>query len=292
MRHLLTIPNELYRLPTYSIANVPLPSKPELARLIHVALSKSLRLKPFIDRALVEDILDRLHTFGGSRGVEADELTLIYSLAALGQRHDSGLQPSGGDSVATGMVNGLGLFGAAQQRIKTIHGQLSLIKIQAVLCLAFFLVSASAKKMARTYISLAAEGIARLDEILSDSGHKVRKSNSTSRTWTYIALKELDMYISASLGLPRIVSTNEVFIGPTDAPEHGTNEDLAVANARNHLFEILGAMLKTYHDGQNSALRSTYTMSEKRILEFEEKLERWEQLHPLVLQDKYTADTR
>ena len=75
-------------------------------------------------------------------------------------------------------------------------------------------------------------------------------------------------------------------IGPFETADGRDMEGMAASNAYTHLLEILGQFLASqYSEAAIGTQRDTYLVTCSEILKLEEKVMRWESLHPTVLLD-------
>ena len=258
-----------------------LPLKMELTHLIKIALSEAFNLWSFIDRRHIDGIVFRLYntnTFGQDEN-DHDELALIYSLVALGMRFDVGsIAPA--DSRR---VQGLAYFAAARDMVQLPNCDRSLPALQTILCLALYLKAGAALARAHAYISAAASGALRMGLHEEVPGFPADEQTTRQRVWSTIRI--LDVYVSSSLGIPNIVSTQDEDFPPF--PRWSTtvvDEELVPCVAASQLIGMLGrAINSTYrHPSARKAVDGGYAINEHDLAQACDELEAWTQNSPAL----------
>lgn len=266
------------------------PAKGNALRLIEVAFSETFQLWPFLDKAQLERTVYRLYntnTFGQDVG-DKEELGLIYSVLALGQRFDSSspvIVVGGGEGGAR-RAHGLAYFAAAQELVPLSNCDRNLSAIQTVLCLALFLKAASAPGRVHSYLAAAASAALRLGIHEDIPGFPKDESALRRRVWS--AVNVFDIYISIALGVPRTVAqeSDEQDFYPI-LSSVGTNAELVVSDAHMDMLCILSRGIANIHNSATARRPmglGAYSVTQEAIHEASAELEEWAKNCPVMLQ--------
>ena len=174
-------------------------------------------------------------------------------------------------------------FSVAQQIVTGQSTPRSLSGVQTLICMALYANSLSAKTTVHTYLTSAALAAHRMGLHAAEGAYDLPDDERKTRIWTYLALKNLDMYISTSLGLPRVVHTPGLSTSLTDILQIAPSDDLATAKANAELLELFTlASEECYTVSNCSAWKGNYLVPSNRVRRFENELDSWKQRNPLV----------
>ena len=260
------------------------PAKDDALRLVDIAFSEAFQLWPFVDKAQLERTIYRLYntnTFGQDVG-DKEELGLIYSVLALGQRFNSSSPVSAGARRA----HGIAYFAAAQELVPLSNCDRGLSAIQTVLCLALFLKAASAPGRVHSYLAAAASAALRLGLHEDIPGFPKDESALRRRVWS--AVNVFDIYISIALGVPRTVAqeSDEQDFYPI-LSSIGTNTELSASDAHMEMLCILSRGVANIHNSNTSRRPvglGAYSVTQEAIYEASAEIEEWAQNCPVMLQ--------
>ncbi|EME47355.1 hypothetical protein DOTSEDRAFT_69328 [Dothistroma septosporum NZE10] len=259
-----------------------LPIKIDLMHWIEVASSEAFHLWPFVDRRHIDGIVFRLYNtnaFGQDEN-DHDDLALIYSLLALGMRFDM----AGSTTADARRMQGLAYFAAARDMVPLPYCDRSLPALQTILCMALYLKAGAALTRTHAYVSAAASGALRMG--LHETIPGLPADEQTTRQRVRSTIHMLDVYISSSLGIPRIISTQEQDVAPF--PQWLTTvveEELVPCIAASQLFGMMSrAIDSTYrHPSASKAVDGGgYAINELNLAKACDDLEAWTQNSPAL----------
>lgn len=260
------------------------PAKDEALKLVEIAFGEAFHLWPFVERSQIETTIYRLYdtnTFGRDFG-DKEELGLVYSVLALGQRFDHSTTVL----AETRRVQGIAYFAAAQELVPLSHCDRNLSAIQTVLCLALFLKAASALGRTHSYLAAAASAALRLGLHEDTPGFPKDESVLRRRVWS--ALNVFDAYTSIALGVPRTVGfeCDEQDFYPSMS-SMGSESGLVASNEHMEMMCTLSRGITAVHNtatARRSAGLGAYSISQQAIQEAGAELEEWARNCPLPLQ--------
>ncbi|KAF7190308.1 hypothetical protein HII31_08639, partial [Pseudocercospora fuligena] len=263
-----------------------LPQKHETLSLITTAFSEAFHLWPFIDRTHVDNTIYRLYNTDefGQEPSDCDDLALLYAVLALGRRFETITVDSGSDHKRHGMS----FFVAARSMVPLIHCGRSLTALQTVLCMALYLKAASDQTLVHTYITAAAGTALRMG--LHEQTPFFAQDETALRQRVWSTIRVLDIYISASLGIPCAIS--HVWTHDQDAfppLPSGSNAELVAANAHAELATKTSRTINSMYNGRNSQPNlglGPYSVALALLDHGWEDLDRWARACPVLAQSQ------
>ncbi|KIM94437.1 hypothetical protein OIDMADRAFT_136340 [Oidiodendron maius Zn] len=292
--------------PDFSYHNVTcLPSREVAKVLCYNALNRACSLLRFVHQTTFYETLDRIYK-ALAKGLSSEEnrhLPLIYTVLALGCLFYSdpinGAIPIEHSTYERRVDQGAKYFRAARRMIDITDCR-DIASLQAVVFMALFLHWSADLGACYSYIGIALRSALRMGlhrELCLD----INPIERETRKRVFWAIRNMDVYVSAMLGLPVMLSTDEIDQPlPMEVDDECITEDAVIsmpvgktslqvaANAHTRLVLILADVIKHVYpmnalQPDYGSTKSSYSISHTKIRGIERDLADWLDKLPLYL---------
>ncbi|KAI9736676.1 MAG: hypothetical protein M1834_000880 [Cirrosporium novae-zelandiae] len=281
-----------------------LPNKACARQLCENALEIACASMRFIHQPSFYNTFDRIYDIPVENyGNEENKfLPLLYSVLAVGCLFSQKEQASLGDKIYEDAINQGFKYFRVSRNMMDICDCRDIPSLQTILFMVFFLQSSAKLSTCYSYIGVAMRAALRmgLHRSLSVQFDPIERETRKRTFWT---IRKMDIYVSALLGLPRMLNDEDIDQElPAEVDDEyithekalpmppGTVSLVAATNAQIRLVSILQKVMKHIypiksigHNSQGKPSSQSYSVSHSKIREVELDLQNWTESLPMVL---------